>query len=433
MSLSLAKTGQERESGTIRFFFKRHLVQRLCFLLARLYLRKFRPKIIAITGSAGKTSTKEAIYLALKGSFSVRASAKSYNNEIGVPLTIFGFKSPARSSLGWLILLFRALWRLCFSKKYPKVLVLEMGADKPGDLTYLTRLAKPDISVITRIGPAHYEAFEDMEKLVEEKATLVRVLREDDLAVLNYDDEVVREVGLRAPCKVLYYGFSSEADVFASEIKLRNRELSFWVNSKAGRYRFSLKGAGRHLIYAVLAGFAVGEALGVSGDRLAQRLSKFEPLPGRGKLLKGKNRRLIIDESYNANPLSMETALKFLQEIEWKGRKVAILGDMKELGSLSRKAHQKLGKQAEFCDLVICVGEEILPTYRWLKRKGKKAYYYCSESELRQDLTKLLKPKDLVLVKGSQAVRLERVVEQLISRRYNPKEVLVRQEPEWKK
>ena len=411
----------------------KRLVQFILKLLARAYIRRFRPKIIAITGSVGKTSTKEAIRLALEKSFRVRASAKSYNNEIGVPLTILGYKSPAKNIFVWLWIFCRSFLGLFWQRNYPEILVLEMGSDKPGDLKYLVSIAKPHISVITRIGPAHYAAFEDMEKLIEEKGTLVKVLNSEDWAVLNYDDEVLRELGLRAPCRVRYYGINNEADVKAGDLKMEDSGLAFKIDFEGRTYSLKLEAAGKHFVYIVLAAFAVGTILNIEPSLLAQRLSQFQPLPGRGRILKGKKQTLLIDETYNANPLSMQAALNFVKRMNWPKRKVLVLGDMRELGSLSRKEHQKLGKTTDFADLVIFVGEEIKPAFEIRARKGLPCFYYEGVSDLISDLEKIIRPGDLVLFKGSQAVRLEKAVATLLAPEYNPKEVLVRQGSEWNK
>ncbi len=413
----------------------KRLVQLILKILARLYLRKFKPKVIAVTGSVGKTSTKEAIGLALQGAISVRVSAKSYNNEIGVPLAILGFKSPARSVGRWLVLFVLALWRWFWLRDYPKVLVLEMGADKPGDLAYLVKIAKPDIAVITRIGPAHFEAFEDMEQLVQEKSTLVRCLRPGDWAVLNGDDEIVREIGLRAPAKVLYYAIKNpEAQVRGSQIKLADDgALSFTISYRSKNYPLKIRAAGRHFVYVALAAFAVGTALGIEPSLLVRNLARFEPLPGRGKILKGKRRTVLIDESYNANPLSMEASLAFIKKLNWPGRKVLVLGDMKELGSLSEKEHKRLATKSSFADLVILVGPEIRPAFDSLAKKGVPCLYYAQVEDLIPHLSELVRPRDLILFKGSQAIRLEKAVAELLSGQYNPKEVLVRQEEEWQR
>lgn len=402
-------------------------------VFARMYLRKFKPKIVAVTGSVGKTSTKEAIRLALSSGLKVRASAKSYNNEIGVPLAILGFESPARNIFLWKWLFVKAFFRFFFLREYPQVLVLEMGSDKPGDLKYLVNIAKPDVAVLTRIGAAHFQAFEDMDKLIEEKSTLIKVLRSKDWAVLNYDDEVLRELGLRSPSQVVYYGFKKEADVHAFDIKIENEKLDFKIRYKGQVYAFGIEAAGKHFVYTILAAFAVGTLFNLEPSRLLQNLSSFKPLPGRGRILAGKKQTLLIDESYNANPLSMETALDFIKEVDWRGRKVLVLGDMKELGSLSAKEHSLLAQKVSFADLVVFVGSEIKLAFERAARKGVPCFYFERVEDLIADIDNIIKPNDLILFKASQSIRLEKVVAKLLAGKYNPRDVLVRQEKEWQR
>jgi len=399
-------------------------------VFARLYLRKFKPKIVAVSGSVGKTSTKEAIRLALNSGFRVRASAKSYNNEIGVPLAILGFKSPAKNIFLWKWLFIKAFFGF-FKRQYPQVLVLEMGSDKPGDLKYLVSIAKPDIAVLTRIGAAHFQAFEDMDKLIEEKSTLIKVLRSKEWAVLNYDDEVLRELGLRSPCQVLYYGLDKKADVWAFDINIRNEKLSFKIQYKGRSYSLEIEAAGKHFVYTALAAFSVGVILGLEPSEILRNLAYFKPLPGRGRILAGKKQTLIVDESYNANPLSVQTALDFIKEIKWQGRKVLVLGDMKELGSLSHKEHLRLVPHILFADLVIFVGPEIKPAFEKAAQDGLPCFYYRRVEDLLKNLESVIKPNDLILFKASQSIRLEKAVAKILSEKYNPKEVLVRQEKEW--
>ncbi len=399
-------------------------------MFARLYLRKFKPKIVAVSGSVGKTSTKEAIRLALSSGFRVRASAKSYNNEIGVPLAILGFKSPAKNIFLWKWLFIKAFFGF-FKRQYPQVLVLEMGSDKPGDLKYLVSIAKPDIAVLTRIGPAHFQAFEDMDRLIEEKSTLIKVLRSKEWAVLNYDDEVLRELGLRSPCQVLYYGLDKKADVRAFDINIRNEKLSFKIQYKGRSYSLEIEAAGKHFVYTALAAFYVGVILGLEPSEILRNLAYFKPLPGRGRILAGKKQTLIVDESYNANPLSMQAALDFIKEIKWQGRKVLVLGDMKELGSLSHKEHLRLVPHILFADLVIFVGPEIEPAFEKATQDGLPCFYYRRVEDLLKNLESVIKPNDLILFKASQSIRLEKAVAKILSEKYNPKEVLVRQEREW--
>jgi len=410
------------------------IIQFILKLIAKLYLKKFNPKIIAITGSVGKTSTKEAVFAALKDYIKTRASQKSYNNEIGVPLTIIGHKSPAKNVFLWFKLFVLSLIRYFFIKDYPKVLVLEMGSDKPGDLKRLISIAKPNISIITKIGPAHFYAFESWEKLLKEKTTIVRILRKDEWALLNKDDFRLEKVGKNLKCKVMFYGIKKDCELTAKDINFKDDGVYFSVVYKDKRYQMKILGGGEHLIYSILAGFGAGVILGIEPEKIIKSLDGFKPLPGRGRILKGNKDFLIIDETYNSNPASLKAALNFLKNRKWDGRKVAIIGDMKELGSLSRKYHLRLAKWLDFVDFCVLVGEETYITFKKMNsihNKGKVLHYDTSE-ELAKDIRKIILPKDLVLFKASQAIRLEKAIAPIIFPLYNPKKVLVRQEDEWK-
>jgi len=183
----------------------RKILQKILKILAKLVLKKYKPTVIAITGSVGKTSTKEAIYHVLKvhfGKHRVRRNERNYNNELGVPLTVFGLESGGRSIFRWAIRFSKILWMIIFTQSYPNFLVIEMGADRPGDIKYLTDFVHPKIGLITALGeiPVHVEFFDGPQAVAKEKRVLVSSLKEDGVAILNYDDERVREMkqGLKA-------------------------------------------------------------------------------------------------------------------------------------------------------------------------------------------------------------------------------------------
>ncbi|MCK4554802.1 hypothetical protein KAU19_07680, partial [Candidatus Parcubacteria bacterium] len=192
------------------------IIQLKLKILAKLILAKYKPDVIGITGSVGKTSTKEAIYTVLASKFKVRRNIKNYNNEIGLPLTIIGADSPGRSIIGWYIVFLKALKLILFKDKdYPKILVLEMGVDRPGDMKYLNNIVKCKVGVITSIGPVHLEFFGTINNIQKEKGGLIKNLTKSSWAVLNYDDEKVRQTGNNTEAQILTYGFNEKADVRA--------------------------------------------------------------------------------------------------------------------------------------------------------------------------------------------------------------------------
>jgi len=189
-------------------------------ILAGLILKKYQPEVIGITGSVGKTTAKEAIAAVLSSKFAVRAPSKNYNNEIGVPLTIIGVDSPGSSLLGWFgvfLFAYRLLvWR---DKNYPKIIILELGVDHPGDMRYLTKIAKPQVGVVTAVSHSHLEFFGSLEKIKKEKQGLIESLPPKGLAVLNADSELVNEMAEASRAKVLTYGFSPDADLRAVDLR----------------------------------------------------------------------------------------------------------------------------------------------------------------------------------------------------------------------
>ena len=426
----------------------RKILQFILKILARLVLRKYKPVIVAVTGSVGKTSTKEAIYTILKNHFGereVRRNQRNYNNEIGVPLTIFGLESGGKNLFIWCLRFLKVFWMLVFKQKYPKILVVEMGADKPGDIEYLTNFIKPNISVITAIGevPVHVEFFESPQQLALEKKKLIDVLDKEGIAVLNYDDPMVYQMGKDKKCKIITYGFSEGADVRAInyESRLANSENSY-VYGFTG-FKAFFKGSlvpvklnnvlGKHQIYPALAGISVGLVFGLNLIEMSEALSRdYQTLPGRMKLIKGIKNTLIIDDTYNAAPLSTSAAIKTLREISEQkqgSRTIAVLGDMLELGRYAPEVHEEIGREAaEVVDYLLTVGERARFIAEGAIKKGlakDRLFSFCTSEEAGKFLQGLLKENDIILVKGSRAMKMEKVVEEIMSEPEKAKTLLV--------
>ncbi len=453
------------------------IIQLKLKILAKLILAKYKPDVIGITGSVGKTSTKEAIYTVLASKFKVRRNIKNYNNEIGLPLTIIGADSPGRSIIGWYIVFLKALKLILFKDKgYPKILVLEMGVDRPGDMKYLNNIVKCKVGVITSIGPVHLEFFGTINNIQKEKGGLIKNLTKSSWAVLNYNDEKVRQTGNNTGAQILTYGFDEKADVRAlsctpagatsvaeamdvkkalagkKALESKPRAVdSENANSLVGvNFKLSYNGSavpvllpkviGHAAIYAALAGAAVGITYGLNLVEIVQSLREFKSPRGRMNLIKGIKNTLIIDDTYNSSPQSSISALDVVNKIPLaKGaRRFAVLGDMLELGSMSEQGHRQVGRQIVKLKInkLIVVGERARDIARGAEQAGMLSdhiFHFSQAEEAGRFIQGRISEGDLILVKGSQGVRMEKIVKEIMAEPLRAKELLVRQDEQWDK
>ena len=411
-------------------------------------LNKYKPDIVGITGSVGKTSAKEAVAAVLQNKFTVRSSAKNYNNEVGLPLTIIGVeKTPGKSIWGWAAVFLKAK-KLIFKrdKNYPEILVLEMGADKPGDIEYLTEFAPCKVGVLTFISHAHTEFFKTLKKIAQEKRIIISHLRQDGFAVLNFDNELAMQSVNTTKAEVITYGFKEGADLRATDINIFTDEqtgwpagLNFKVLYKGSVVPVFLPGVmAKPAISAALAGLAVGVIFGVNLVDGAQALSKLESLPGRMRLMPGIKNTLIIDDTYNSSPEAAKAAVETLAQVALKegAERYAALGDMLELGAETENAHRELGfKVAELgIDNLITVGEAAKHIAESAKEAGLDEHRIASFADSREAgrfLQEKLKTGDVVLAKGSQGGRMEKLVKEVMAEPLQAKDLLPRQDKEW--
>ncbi len=415
--------------------------------LSKKILKKYRPDIIGITGSIGKTSTKEAATAVLKSHFNVRANVKNYNNEVGLPLTIIGIeKTPGRSIFGWLKAIIRALKMLAKrDANYPEMLVLEMGADKPGDIAYLTDIAPCKVGVLTYIAHAHTEYFKTVKKIAQEKRVIVSHLSDDGFAVLNFDNEMVME-NAKTKAEVVTFGFKEGADFQATDVNIITDSekrwptgLNFKVNHLGHIVPVFLPGImAEHLIPSALAGMAIGHIFGVNLVDAAKALRDLKPLPGHMCLIPGIKKTMIIDDTYNSSPEPTKSALKTLSGIELKeeAERYAVLGDMLELGPETENLHREIGlRVAELgINMLVTVGEASKHTASAAREAGMGEHHvitFADSISAGRFLQDVIKEGDVVLVKGSQGVRMEKVVKELMAEPLRSKELLVRQTEEW--
>lgn len=416
---------------------------------SQLVLRKYKPKVIAITGSVGKTSTKDAVYAVLSPVAYVRKSEKSYNSQIGLPLTVLGISNGWSNPLIWLKNILQGLWLIIWPHSYPEWLVLEVGVGKPGDMHETASWLKTDVVIITAIGetPAHIEFFNSRKHLIEEKSGLIKTLKKEGLLVLNADDEAVLEMKSKTKSIVVTYGFKEGADFLGSSenILYQNNEdgsigmpigITFKVNQDGKSLPVTILGVfGRNHIYASLAALAIVSPLRFSMLQAIDSIKNYDVPPGRMRLLSGINQTLIIDDTYNSSPFACESAIKTLREVQGINRKIAVLGDMLELGKHTEEAHRQIGAVAkENTDILIVVGPRAQSIKKGALDSGmsEENIFEFSNSFLAGEfLQDFIKKGDLILIKGSQGVRMERAVEAILENKEEKNNLLVRQDAQW--
>ena len=451
------------------------LIQFKLKILAKLIVKKYRPKIIGISGSVGKTSSKDAIYVVLKDHYKVRKSIKNYNNEIGLPLTIIGEESGGRSILGWIAVFLHALNLILFKdKNYPEILVLEMGIDHPGDMDYLNSIVRPDIAVLTLIDLVHVEYFGSQSKLREEKEKLIKNIKKDGLAIINLDDDSQEEILNKTKTKICTYGFNESAEIRARDVQFsyeedsnfnKTRGVSFElfhhgeVNAKGREsalgYKVNAKGResalghesvhvflpnilSSSMVYATLVATSVAVNMDIHLADIAKSLKEFKAPVGRLNLIEGIKNTMIIDDTYNSEPQSSISALNVLKSfpIKENARRFAILGDMLELGSYSEESHRKVGQKVFVLgiDKLITVGERSRDIGRGAMESGMlrdNIFNFKNSDEAKIFIQDRIMEGDLILVKGSQGIRTEKIVLEIMAEPLRAKELLVRQDEGW--
>ncbi len=413
---------------------------------ARLVLWKYKPKIIAITGNVGKTSTKDAIYAVLSKAYFIRKSDKSFNSDIGIPLTILGVKNGWNNPMIWIHNIVEGLALILLKNHYPKRLVLEIGADRPGDIKKICKWLSPDISVVTRIGdiPVHIEFFKSSAEVVKEKSYIVSALKNDGLLVLSDDEKNVLPMREKTKARTVTYGFSEGVQMRATnkEIIYNSKKhpigINFKVNYGSSVLPVKVLGTtGFQHIYSILAALSVGVSEDVNLVSATEWIGEYETPPGRLKILEGINNTVILDDTYNSSPTALHGALESLKNVNTTGRKIAVLGDMMELGKYSNEEHNKAGKHAsEVCDLLFTVGPRakgIVDGALQNRMKKDKIKTFKDSIEAGEELMKIISEGDIILLKGSQSVRMERAVEKIMAHPEDKNKLLVRQDKEWLK
>jgi len=356
--------------------------------LAARWRERFSPTIVGITGSVGKSSTKELVAAVLAQRLPTLKSVKSYNNEIGLPLTLLEL-SPQH-----------------------EVVVLEMGTYGPGEISLLARIARPRIGVVTNVSHSHLERMETLETIAQAKSELPASLPADGLAILNGDEALIRAMAAVTPAPVLFYGLGAGCDLRAVDVRSLGLEgISFTVETADESRPLRCALAGRHNIYTALAAIAVGRQLGLDWDAIQAGL-----LDDRAQLrmlrVPGEGGSTLLDDTYNASPVSCRVALELLAELP--GRKIAVLGDMLELGNYEAEGHRLVGQwAAKTVQELYVVGKRARMIGEAATAAGlapSRVFFAPDPEPVIEMLSGKLKARDVVLIKGSRAMEMDRIV-----------------------
>lgn len=356
--------------------------------IARFWRSKLDVQVIGITGSVGKSTTKEMVAEILGHRYLTLKSEGNYNNEIGLPMTILGLTEEHQRA------------------------VLEMGFYVPGEIKFLCDIAKPRIGVVTNIGTVHAERAGSQEAIARGKAELVESLPQDGVAILNYDDPFVRQMAEKTPAQVLFYGLNPEADLWADQVESLGLEgIRFRLHYRNEVLHLRVPMLGRHSVHTALRAAAVALADGLDWEEIISCL-RFGHMQLRLVAVRGKSGALLLDDTYNASPQSTLAALNLLEELD--GRKIAVLGDMLELGQYEQQGHEMVGiRAAEVVEVLVTVGRRahiIAQAAREAGLSPEKIIEVESTSEATDVLVSVLGSQDVVLIKGSRGMQMDAMV-----------------------
>lgn len=365
--------------------------------LARWNRKVLSPGVIGVTGSIGKTTTKDMIAGVLSIKYSTLKTKENYNNEVGVPLTLLGLDETIEMA------------------------VVEMGMRGSGQIRELAHMAEPDVGVVTNVGPTHLELLGSIENIAMAKAELIESLGCEGVAILNYDDPFVRGMGARAKGHVITYGQDPAAQVRAWDIRVSGEEgTRFILGTGEDEMEMSVPLPGRHNIYNALAAASVGLAFGMSLEEISLGLMGFEATSGRMTILDLPNGLKVLDDTYNASPASVKAALDTLVDVAGSRRRVAVLGDMFELGAFAIQGHKIVGGATaeKGIHLLLGVGPLSKNTVVAAKDLGVQAFWFATKEDAWLCLKELACQGDAILVKGSRGMEMEYIVELLKSSEY---------------
>jgi len=363
--------------------------------LARLHRDRFSCPVVAITGSNGKTSTKDMVAAVLAERFSVLKTEANYNNEIGLPKTLLQME-PSH-----------------------EVVVVEMGMRGLGEIAALADIAHPTAGVVTNVGETHIERLGSIENIAIAKGELVEALLDKGLAVLNGDDAKVRDMAKKTRARVITFGLEAGNSVQATMVKAAADSVSFVCVADGGQFEIRLPVPGIHNVYNALAAAAIGLSLNLSTDRIQEGLSQFEGIKGRFKVVPLPDGSILIDDTYNSNPSSLRLALESLKALAPQGRRLIVgLGEMLELGEETEARHVEAGEMVADAgaDWLVALGDHAPEMIRGALDNGfprKRAIRVKDHKEMGAKIREVMKPGDLVFLKASRRLGLDRVADRL--------------------
>ena len=352
--------------------------------IARYYREKFSIPFIGVTGSVGKTSTKDIIYSVLKNKYDTLKNEGNLNNDIGVPKTIFNLT------------------------KETDIAVIEMGMDKKGEMDYLTNIVKPDIAVITNIGQSHIMNFKDgKDGIFKAKMEITNGLKENGILIVNGDDTYLKKIkGKEANYQLITYGFNNDNNIYVKDYEINESFSVFTCIYNEKEYKFKLASIAKHNIANALIAIVIALKFNLTEDEIQNGLLNLDFSKNRLDIF-DTNKYKIINDTYNASYDSIMSAIEVLNS--FSNRKVAILGDILELGDYSEKIHREIGKKLK-CDLLITIGNES----KYINEETDiKNYHFDIKEDFYKEANDILKEKDTILLKGSRGLALDEIVEYL--------------------
>ena len=361
--------------------------------VARYKRENTNVKVVGITGSVGKTSTKDIVASVLSQKYKVLKTQGNYNNEIGLPLTILSLKDE-------------------------EIMVLEMGMSAFGEMSLLTSIAKPDIAAITNIGTSHIGILGSRENILKAKLEILEGLKKDGKLIINNDNDLLNKWYSEENIinNVETYGIENNSKYMAYEINLNENGSTYKINIDNKAYNVNVPVSGEHFVYNSLCAIAVGRELGISNEEIIKGISEFELTKKRMEIIRTQNEMLIINDCYNASYDSMKAAIEYLSTLN--NRKIAILGDMLELGDFSKELHEKVGKEVakNKIDILITIGEEAKNIAVVAEKEGmqkENIYEFNNKEAAINKIKELVKSKDAILIKASNAMKFDEITKEL--------------------